>query len=114
MINAIAKRRLAFRDADGKFITVKPGEFVTLPDAVTHDPMYAWAVKDGVLVVSQQVIAPVTADVPEAPAPAEEAPVEEEPAEEAPAKAAEGKPSGKGKTGTGKGKTGTGKKAADK
>ena len=81
MISAIAKKRLAFRDADGKFITVKPGEFVSLPDAVKHDPMYAWAIKDGVLVVSEQVIAPVTADVPEAaPAPAEEAPVEEAPA----------------------------------
>ena len=102
MISAIAKRRLAFRDADGKFITVKPGEFVSLPDAVKHDPMYAWAIKDGVLVVSEQVIAPVTADVPEAAAPAEEAPVEEK-----------GKNGGKGKPG-GKGKTGTGKKAADK
>ena len=107
MISAIAKKRLAFRKADGSFITVKPGEFVSLPDEVRHDPMYAWAVKDGSLVVSEQVIAPVTADVPEVPAPAEEAPVEEAPVEEAPAK------TGKGKSG-GKGKTGTGKKAADK
>ena len=78
-ISAIAKKRLAFRDADDKFITVKPGEFVTLPDAVRHDPMYAWAVKDGSLVVSEQVITPVEA--PAAPAaPAEPA---EEPAKKA-------------------------------
>ena len=96
MISAIAKRRLAFRKADGSFFTVKPGEFVSLPEECQKDPMYAWAVRDGLLVVSQQVIAPVEADVPKADAPAEAAPVEE-----------------KGKTG-GKGKTGTGKKAADK
>ena len=74
-ISAIAKKRLAFRDADGKFITVKPGEFVSLPDAVKHDPMYAWAVKDGVLVVSEQIISPVEAKVPEK---VEAAPVKEE------------------------------------
>ena len=77
MISAIAKKRLAFRDADGKFITVKPGEFVSLPDAVKHDPMYAWAVKDGVLVVSEQIISPVEGKVPEK---VEAAPVEEKPA----------------------------------
>jgi hypothetical protein len=63
MISAIAKRRLALRKADGSFITVKPGEFVSLPEEVQHDPMYAWAVRDGVLVVSQQVIVPVEKDV---------------------------------------------------
>lgn len=55
-IHAIAKRRLAFRKADDTFITVVPGEFVSLPDECAKDPMYAWAVKDGVLVVSDQVI----------------------------------------------------------
>lgn len=65
MISAIAKRRLALRKADGSFITVKPGEFVSLPEEVTHDPMYAWAVRDGVLVVSTQVIKAVEADVKE-------------------------------------------------
>ena len=79
-ISAIAKKRLAFRDADDKFITVKPGEFVTLPDAVRHDPMYAWAVKDGSLVVSEQVITPVEA--PATPAEPAEEPAAEEPAEE--------------------------------
>lgn len=65
MISAIAKRRLALRKADGTFITVKPGEFVSLPEEVQHDPMYAWAVRDGLLVVSQQVIKAVEADVKE-------------------------------------------------
>jgi hypothetical protein len=71
MISAIAKRRLALRKADGSFITVKPGEFVSLPEEVQHDPMYAWAVKDGLLVVSQQVISAVEKDVKakETPAP---------------------------------------------
>lgn len=67
MISAIAKRRLALRKADGSFITVKPGEFVSLPEEVQHDPMYAWAVRDGLLVVSQQVIKAVEADVKEVP-----------------------------------------------
>ena len=103
MISAIAKKRLAFRKADGSFITVKPGEFVSLPDEVRHDPMYAWAIKDGSLVVSEQVIAPVTDDVPaKIPEKVETAPVEEK-----------AQTTGKGKSG-GKGKTGTGKKAADK
>lgn len=56
MINAIAKRRLAFRKGHGSFITVVPGEFVSLPDECAKDPMFKWAVKDGVLVVSDQVI----------------------------------------------------------
>ncbi len=69
MISAIAKRRLALRKADGSFITVKPGEFVSLPEEVQHDPMYAWAVRDGVLVVSNQIISAVETNVKsEAPA----------------------------------------------
>lgn len=62
MINAIAKRRLAFRDGD-KFVTVIPGEFVSLNDSVKADPMFSWAVKDGALVVSEQVIVPVATDI---------------------------------------------------
>lgn len=77
-ISAIAKKRLAFRDADGKFITVKPGEFVSLPEAVKHDPMYAWAIKDGSLVVSEQVISRVEAPA-KVPEKVEEAPVVEPP-----------------------------------
>ena len=78
-ISAIAKKRLAFHKDDGGFITVKPNEFVTLPDYVRKDPMFHWAVKDGVLVVSEQVIAPVKAPA-KAPKKVEEAPVEETPA----------------------------------
>ena len=86
MISAIAKKRLAFHDDKGSFITVKPGEFVSLPDYVRKDPMFSWAVKDGSLVVSEQVITPVEAP---APAPAEEAaPVEEAPKKKAPKKKA--------------------------
>ena len=58
MISAIAKKRLAFHDDKGSFITVKPGEFVSLPDYVRKDPMFSWATKDGSLVVSNQVIVP--------------------------------------------------------
>jgi hypothetical protein len=76
-ISAIAKKRLAFHKDDGGFITVKPNEFVTLPDYVRKDPMFHWAVKDGVLVVSEQVIVPVEAPA-KAPEKVEEAPVEEE------------------------------------
>jgi hypothetical protein len=59
MIKAVAKKRLAFHDDEGSFITVKPFQFVDLPDYVRKDPMFAWAVKDGSLVVSEQVIVPV-------------------------------------------------------
>lgn len=104
MISAIAKRRLALRKEDGSFITVKPGEFVSLPEEVKHDPMYTWAVKDGLLVVSQQVIAPVETNV------AKTEPVEPQPVEPQPG-ADDPKPdSGKGK-GKDKGK---GKGEADK
>lgn len=96
MINAIAKRRLAFRKADGSFITVVPGELVSLPDECAKDPMYTWAVKDGALVVSDQVIvkAPelpkkeATVETEAPPPETEEAPVEEKPAKKAPAKKA--------------------------
>ena len=65
MISAVAKKRLAFRDDKGSFITVKPGEFVSLPDYVRKDPMFAWAVQDGSLVVSEQVISAAGTDVKE-------------------------------------------------
>ncbi len=55
MIKAVAKKRLAFHDDKGSFITVKPFEFVDLPDYVRKDPMFAWAVKDGVLEVADTV-----------------------------------------------------------
>lgn len=78
-ISAIAKKRLAFHKDDGGFITVKPNEFVSLPDYVRKDPMFHWAVKDGVLVVSEQVITPVKAPA-KAPKKVAGVPVEEAPA----------------------------------
>lgn len=62
-ICAVAKKRLAFHDDNGSFIVVKPGEFVTLPDYVRKDPMFAWATKDGSLQVSEQVISAVETPV---------------------------------------------------
>ena len=100
-IHAIAKRRLAFRKADGSFITVLPGDFATLPDEVEKDPMYRWAIADGVLVVSDKVRS-AGADLPK-----EEASVEaEKPAPEETTVQAEQKPekNDKGKSGKGKGK----------
>ena len=66
MISAVAKKRLAFHDDKGSFIIVKPGEFVSLPDYVRKDPMFAWATKDGSLVVSEQVSVAVEAPKEEA------------------------------------------------
>lgn len=103
-ISAIAKRRLALRKADGTFITVTPGEFVNLPEEVEKDPMFKWAVSDGSLVVSQQVIVKAP-ELPKQEAsvdtePAEEEVQEEEPVEEA-EEPVEEKPA-KGKKGKGK------------
>jgi len=81
-IHAIAKRRLAFRKADGSFITVLPGDFATLPDEVEKDPMYKWAIADGALVVSDKV------SVKAAELPKEETTIEDKPAKKAPAKKA--------------------------
>ena len=103
MINAIAKRRLALRKADGSFLTVKPGEFASLPDEVAKDPMYAWAVRDGILVVSQQVVAAVETDAaknepakPQPDAEMNEGEPTEEPTEEPKPDTGKGKGNGKG------------------
>ena len=73
MIKAVAKKRLAFHDDKGSFITVKPFQFVDLPDYVRKDPMFAWAVKDGILEVTDTVTAAVEAPKAET-APEEKAP----------------------------------------
>ena len=73
MIKAVAKKRLAFHDDKGSFITVKPFQFVDLPDYVRKDPMFAWAIKDGVLEVADTVTAAVEAPKAEAPAPKKKA-----------------------------------------
>lgn len=49
-INAIAKKRLGFRNLDtGETLIVEPYAYSTLPDWVKKDPMYNWAVTDGSL-----------------------------------------------------------------
>lgn len=87
MIKAVAKKRLAFHDDKGSFITVKPFQFVDLPDYVRKDPMFAWAVKDGSLQVSEQVTSP--AANPGNKAPAEDPPVENPATKKTTRKAAE-------------------------
>lgn len=58
MINCIAKKKIAFRNPANKdeSITVRPFEFVSLPEWVTKDPMFNWAVKDKILDVSKETI----------------------------------------------------------
>jgi hypothetical protein len=55
MISAIAKRRFAFRKPEGGFLTVVPNEFSSLPEWVKKDPIYALAVKEGSLIISETV-----------------------------------------------------------
>lgn len=97
MINAIAKRRLALRKADGSFLTVKPGEFASLPDEVAKDPMYAWAVRDGILVVSQQVATAVETDAAKAKPQPDAEKAETETTEDPKPDSGKGKGKGKGK-----------------
>ena len=58
MSNCIAKKKIAFRNPANKdeSITVRPFEFVSLPEWVTKDPMFNWAVKDKILDVSKETI----------------------------------------------------------
>lgn len=54
-INAIAKKKLGFRNGDtGEILTVSPFEYETLPDWVKKDPMFQWAVADGSLEVPKE------------------------------------------------------------
>ena len=61
MINCIAKKKIAFRNPANKdeSIVVRPFEFVSLPEWVTKDPMFNWAVKDKILDVSKETIVAV-------------------------------------------------------
>ena len=61
MINCIAKKKIAFRNPANKdeSIVVLPFEFVSLPEWVTKDPMFGWAVKDKILDVSKETIVAV-------------------------------------------------------
>ena len=58
MIRVISKKNIAFRNPANRDeqITVRPFEFATLPDWAEKDPMFGWAVKDGVLEVSKETI----------------------------------------------------------
>lgn len=54
-INAIAKKKLGFRNGDtGEILTVSPFEYETLPDWVKKDPMFQWAVADGSIEVPKE------------------------------------------------------------
>ena len=58
MIKVISKKNIAFRNPANRDeqINVRPFEFATLPDWAEKDPMFGWAVKDGVLEVSKETI----------------------------------------------------------
>ena len=58
MIKCIAKKKIGFRNPENRdeSITVRPFEFATLPDWAEKDPMFGWAVKDGILEVSNETI----------------------------------------------------------
>lgn len=58
MIKCIAKKNIAFRNPANRDeqINVRPFEFATLPDWAEKDPMFGWALKDGVLEVSKETI----------------------------------------------------------
>lgn len=62
-INAIAKKKLGFRNGDtGEILTVEPLAYSTLPDWVKLDPMYDWAVNDGSLEVTKDGTEDVKSD----------------------------------------------------
>lgn len=75
MIKCIAKKKLAFRNPDNRdeSVTVRPFEFATLPDWVEKDPMWGWALKDGLVEVSKETI------IPKKEEPAPEKPAEKKP-----------------------------------
>ena len=58
MIKVISKKNIAFRNPANRDeqINVRPFEFATLPDWAEKDPMFGWAVKDGILEVSKETI----------------------------------------------------------
>ena len=53
MIKLVAKQKIGFRNPEtGEIVTAEPYAFSTLPDWITKDPMYGWALADGVIEVS--------------------------------------------------------------
>ena len=80
MIKVIAKKNIAFRNPANRDeqINVRPFEFATLPDWAEKDPMFGWAVKDGILEVSKETIIANKEEVKPAKKPARKKPVKKE------------------------------------
>ena len=53
MIKLVAKQKIGFRNPETQeIVTAEPYAFATLPDWVEKDPMYGWALADGVIEVA--------------------------------------------------------------
>lgn len=60
MIKAVAKRKLGFINRETKeTIELEPYAFVTLPDWVKADPMFAMATRAGILELHETISTPV-------------------------------------------------------
>lgn len=56
MIKLVAKQRIGFRNPETQeIVTAEPYAFSTLPDWVEKDPMYGWALADGVIEVAGEM-----------------------------------------------------------
>lgn len=75
MIKVISKKNIAFRNPANRDeqVVVRPFEFATLPDWAEKDPMFGWAVKDGVLEVSKETIVAAKEPAKEEPKPVKKA-----------------------------------------
>lgn len=71
MIKVISKKNIAFRNPANRDeqINVRPFEFATLPDWAEKDPMFGWAIKDGILEVSKETIVAAKEPAKEEPEP---------------------------------------------
>ena len=80
MIKVICKKNIAFRNPANRdeSVTVRPFEFATLPDWAEKDPMFGWAVKDGILEVSKETIVAKETPVEKPKKPARKKPVKKE------------------------------------
>ena len=55
MIKLVAKQKIGFRNPETQeIVTAEPYAFATLPDWVEKDPMYGWALADGVIEVGSE------------------------------------------------------------
>ena len=56
MIKLVAKQKIGFRNPETQeIVTAEPYAFATLPDWVEKDPMYGWALADGVIEVGNEM-----------------------------------------------------------